>query len=132
MIPSFFEFSSETENLAKARDFVRQFLESEKIADETATLLVLGIDEACSNIMRHAYQGSPGQRISLSCERDGTMLRFKLRDFGRPVDPTRFERRDPDEVVPGGLGLHLIERIFDEATYIHQSQGTELVLSKRL
>ena len=60
------------------------------------------------------------------------MLRFRLRDFGAFADSAQFKRRALDAVEPGGLGLHLIERVFDEALYRPQAQGTELVLVKRL
>jgi len=127
-----FEFSSRTENLAVLRAFVRRFLEAEGIPRKESEILVLGVDEACSNIIRHAYGQTPGQPIALACEREGQTLRFRLRDFGSPVDPVQFSRRPLDQVEPGGLGLYLIERIFDEAVYHPQPVGTELVLVKRL
>ena len=111
---------------------MRQFLEAEGVPGEVGELLVLGVDEACSNIIRHAYRDVPAQPISLLCERLGPSLRFRLRDFGVPADSTRFKRRALDAVEPGGLGLHLIERVFDEALYHPQPLGTELVLVKRL
>lgn len=132
MYPSTFEFSSETENLARVRAFVRQFLDAEGVSKPASDLLILGVDEACSNIIRHVYGEAPGQPISLSCERDGATLRFRLRDFGGQIDPAQFDRRSLEEIAPGGLGLHLIERIFDEAVYTPQPQGTELVLTKQL
>jgi anti-sigma regulatory factor (Ser/Thr protein kinase) len=126
------EFSSQSENLASVRGFVREFLEGEGIPVGEGELLVLGVDEACSNIIRHAYRDAPGQPISLLCERLGLTLRFRLRDFGAPADLSRFKRRALDEVEPGGLGLHLMERVFDEVLYQPQPLGTELVLVKRL
>ena len=127
-----FEFSSETENLALVRTFVRRFLKEEGIPEDAGELLVLGVDEACSNVIRHAYGHAASQPIALSCEREGQDIRFRLRDFGGPADPTQFNRRPLEEIAPGGLGLHFIECIFDEALYIPQPQGTELVLIKRL
>lgn len=111
---------------------MREFLEAEGIPGQAGELLVLGVDEACSNIIRHAYRDVPAQPISLWCERLGPTLRFRLRDFGAPADSTQFKRRALGEVEPGGLGLHLIERVFDEAHYRPQTPGTELVLVKRL
>ena len=131
MSRALYEFSSHPENLAAARAFVRRFLADEGVAEREGEALVLGVDEACSNIIRHAYGGSP-RPISLSCERQGDAVCFRLRDFGAPVDPAQFNRRPLDQVEPGGLGLYLIEHIFDEAVYSPQPLGTELVLVKRL
>ena len=127
-----FEFSSRPENLAAVRTFVRQFLQVEGITDIECEPLVLGVDEACSNIIRHAYGMNGSQPISLTCEREGDTLCFRLRDFGAPVDPAQFNRRPLAQVEPGGLGLYLIEHIFDEAVYSPQPLGTELVLVKRI
>ena len=127
-----FEFSSHSENLAAARAFVRHFLKAEQIPERESEALVLGVDEACSNIIRHAYGSSAPHPISLMCERQGNALCFRLRDFGAPVDPAQFTRRPLDQVEPGGLGLYLIERIFDEAVYNPKPLGTELVLIKHL
>ena len=127
-----FEFSSRSENLAPARAFVREFLKSEGIPEKESEALVLGVDEACSNVIRHAYGERPPSPISLSCERLGDVICFRLRDFGAQVDPSLFNRRSLDQVKPGGLGLYLIEHIFDEAVYNPQPLGTELVLLKRL
>jgi anti-sigma regulatory factor (Ser/Thr protein kinase) len=102
-------FACETAALAEVRAFVRAFLEQEKVEKREAELLVLGINEAYANVIRHA--GGADEVVEVSCERDGETLRFRLRDFGvNPADPARFRRRPLEEVVPGGLGLHLIER----------------------
>ncbi|MEI6561111.1 MAG: ATP-binding protein [Verrucomicrobiota bacterium] len=132
MSRALFEFSSLPENLASARAFVRQFLKAEGFADRESEVLVLGVDEACSNIIRHAYAAGGPQPISLRCECQADRLCFHLRDFGAPADPAQFNRRPLAQVEPGGLGLYFMERIFDEVVYTPQSPGTELLLVKRL
>ena len=126
------EFPSRAESLSEVRAFVRQFLTNEGIAQGDGELLVLGINEAFANIIRHAYAGQPPQPIELLCESDGTELRFRLKDFGAPADPAQFRRRPLGEIEPGGLGLHLMEHIFDRTTYLPQPRGTELELIKNL
>ena len=49
------EFSSHTGNLAPMRKFVRGFLEAYPFSEKERMLMVLGVDEACTNIIRHAY-----------------------------------------------------------------------------
>ena len=125
------QFASEPENLASVRALVREFLREEGIPAQPGELLVLGVDEACSNIIRHAYRGEPGRPIALECECDGAGIRFRLRDWGIPADPAGFKSRSSAEIKPGGLGLSLIRRIFDEAVYTPLNPGTELRLLKR-
>lgn len=123
-------FACEAAALAEVRAFVRGFLEAEGVQKREAELLVLGINEAYSNVIRHAV--GTREPVELRCESAGGVLRFRLRDFGDAVDPAGFRRRPAEAVEPGGLGLHLMERIFDGAVYHPKAPGTELELTKLL
>ncbi len=126
------EFLSQPEDLAAVRAFVRQFLSDLALSTKEAELLVLGIDEACTNIIRHAYRNAGKKPIHLSCECWRERLRFTLRDFGNQLQSTDLRGRSLDEVQPGGLGIFLIHQAFDEVAYQPKSRGTELVLTKTL
>lgn len=125
-----FEFSSHPENLASVRAFVRRFLSCAALSEREAELLVLGVDEACSNIMRHAYKEACSEPIVLCCEQMRRSLRFKLRDFGCKANPAQFGVRPLDRVEPGGLGIHFIRHAFDQVDFNLKKLGTELVLVK--
>src|SRR3954470_13852801 len=62
------EFSSHTGNLAPMRKFVRAFLDAYPFTERERLLMILGVDEACTNIIRHAYHLQDDQLISLSLE----------------------------------------------------------------
>ncbi len=125
------EFSSRSENLATVRAFVRQFLGCTSLTECDAELLVLGVDEACSNIIRHAYRQMDPHPIILCCEQLRKGVRFKLRDFGNQTAPEKLTPRPIDNIEPGGLGLHIMRRAFDRVDYRLKSSGTELVLVKQ-
>jgi anti-sigma regulatory factor (Ser/Thr protein kinase) len=93
-------------------------------------LMVLGLDEACTNVIRYAYHQEPNQLICLVCEVIEGGVRFRLRDFGSQAEPTKLQGRPLDLVQPGGLGIHLIRKAFSEVDYNLKKQGTELVLAK--
>src|SRR5256885_14694105 len=76
------EFSSHAGNLALMRNFVRHFLDNFPISERDRTLMVLGVDEACTNIIRHAYRLRDDQLIALSCEARAGCVRLRLRDYG--------------------------------------------------
>ena len=126
------EFSSHTSNLAPMRQFVRQFLDDYPFSEKERTLMVLGVDEACTNIIRHAYGLRDDQTIALSCEALRDCVRMRLRDYGEKKPPHEMRGRSQDLVQPGGLGLHLIRNAFDKVDYILKPRGTELVLTKHL
>jgi anti-sigma regulatory factor (Ser/Thr protein kinase) len=94
--------------------------------------MVLGVDEACTNIIRHAYKRRDDQLISLSLEgREGCVC-MRLRDYGEKTPASEMKSRPADLIKPGGLGLHLIRNAFDQVDYVLRSRGTELVLTKNL
>jgi len=124
------EFASHPANLSLVRDFVRQFLKPLDFSETEKDLMVLGLDEACTNVIRYAYHHEPNQLICLVCERLPKGIRFRLRDFGAQCDPCKLNGRPLDLIQPGGLGIHLIKRAFHQVDYNLKKEGTELVLEK--
>lgn len=126
------EFASHPANLSLVRDFVRQFLKPLAFSDVEKDLIILGLDEACTNVIRYAYHQQPDQLICLVCELKEGAVYFRLRDYGKQCEPDKLQGRPLDLVQPGGLGIHLIRRAFDRVDYNLKRQGTELVLGRYL
>ncbi len=124
------EFASHPANLSLVRDFVRQFLRPLDFAEVEKDLIILGLDEACTNVIRYAYHQQTNQLIVLVCDQHADRVVFRLRDFGVQCDPAQLNGRPLDLVQPGGLGIHLIKRAFDQVDYNLKREGTELVLTK--
>lgn len=124
------EFASHPGNLALVRRFVREFLDESKFSSLDADLVVLGVDEACTNIIRYAYKHENTHLITLTCEQAKEGICIRLRDYGEKRQPEEMQGRDLESVRPGGLGLFLMRRAFDEVNYRLEKDGTELVLIK--
>ena len=124
------EFASHPANLAQVREFVRLFLQPLAFPETEKDIIVLGLDEACTNIIRYAYDHAPDRLICLVCEQLDEGVRFRLRDFGTQCEPEKMLGRPLELVQPGGLGLHLIRRAFQQVDYNLKQEGTELVLEK--
>jgi anti-sigma regulatory factor (Ser/Thr protein kinase) len=124
------EFASHPANLCLVRDFVRQFLAPLGFSETEKDLIVLGLDEACTNVIRYAYRQQTNQLIALVCDHREDRVTFHLRDYGAQCDPSQLQGRPMDLIQPGGLGIHLIRRAFDQVDYNLKHEGTELVLTK--
>ncbi len=85
--------------------------------------LILGVDEACQNVIRHAYGGESGGEMIVEIRRKGDELIILLRDFAPPVDVDKVRPRDLDDVRPGGLGTHLIDQVMDEVAFLPSPPG---------
>lgn len=126
------EFSSHSGNLALVRKYVRRFLESYSLSEKECLLMVLGVDEACTNIIRYAYELRDDELIALTMEGFPNRIRIRLRDYGKQASRGSLKGRSHDFIRPGGLGLHLIHNAFDEVDYVKKRRGTELVLTKKV
>lgn len=113
------------------RKYVRRFLEDYPFSEKERMLMVLGVDEACTNIIRYAYALRDDQLISLSLEGMRNGVRITLRDYGKQANKRALQGRSHDLIKPGGLGLHLIRNAFDKVDYNLKQRGTELVLTKK-
>jgi serine/threonine-protein kinase RsbW len=125
------QFSSHTANLALMRNFVRKFVSDFPFSDKERVLLVLGVDEACTNIIRYAYAMRDDQPIRLSMEGLRDCVRMRLRDYGEPIYKS-LNTLGSVRRKSGGRGIQLMRHIFDKVDYCYKPRGTELVLTKNL
>jgi len=89
--------------------------------------LKLAVDEACANIIRHAYEGQPGRPIVATFSLHPDRLEVRLRDFGKKVPPDSIRPLAPDPSRPGGLGVHLLHSCMDEVVF-EAADGEGMVL----
>ena len=116
-------FPARAEELKSMRQAVKECLTGCGVGEDSARDIVLAIDEACQNVIRHAYGPRRGGDIVLEVERTGGEVVFSLIDFAPRIDPSQVRPRDLDDVRPGGLGTHLIQEVMDSAEFIEPPAG---------
>ena len=85
--------------------------------------IVLAVDEACQNVIRHAYGGEPDNEICIDVRRSADEIVFDIMDFAEPVDQSRIKPRSLEEIRPGGLGTHFINECMDQVEYPPPPRG---------
>ena len=97
----------------------------------------LAVDEACANVVDHAYEGSDVGEIEVSCSLDDQALTIRVRDWGKGFELASVA--DPDLTAPleerclGGLGLFLVRQMMDHVEFMSDpDQGNVLTMRKRL
>jgi len=73
----------------------------------------LAVDEACSNVIKHAYGGDTHQSILIRYKMTKKGFEVLIEDHGVKAQPESIEGRNLEDIRPGGLGIHLIKRAFD-------------------
>ena len=135
--PVHLSVTSETANIGKVRGVVQEAAAQAGFRETEVVEIILAIDEAVTNVIRHGYDGRPGQPIDLTIERvdrqDCKGLQFTICDCGRQVDPETIVGRDLKDIRPGGLGTHILRTVMDEVEYTHrQPVGMSLRLVKMI
>ena len=128
---------SSTENLALIREFVVNVSGQAGLAESEIPKLELAVDEACANVIEHAYGHDVSKDVTIRVTFDERQLRVSVIDEGRGFDPTQAPEQSLDKLVherkSGGLGIRLIRTLMDEVEYqIVPGQKNELHMTKRL
>jgi len=120
------DIPSEPSQLARLRAFVTSFCLAGPvpILDETGIHeLELAVNEAATNVMRHAHQGRTDLPIHVEAESDAAQVVIRLRYGGTPFDPTTVAPPTFDGSREGGFGVYFISMCVDQARYSQDKDG---------
>ncbi len=129
-------FPATFQSLDTVREFVGAVAREIGMDDSDVYAVQLAVDEACSNIIEHAYGGQNRGEIECTCETNDEALTIILRDHGQPFDPASIAAPNLSlglhERQVGGLGLYLMRHLVDEIHFEAQGKaGNVLTLVKR-
>jgi anti-sigma regulatory factor (Ser/Thr protein kinase) len=106
-----------------------------RLSDQAIYQCRLALDEACMNIIRHAYPNNPDGEIEVVIEAGWKQCVIQLIDFGESYQPSSVPSpligTPLEEARPGGLGLYLMRKVMDEVRYIPGPTRNCLVMVKR-
>jgi serine/threonine-protein kinase RsbW len=128
---------SSTENLALIREFVTTVGKQATMSDEDIAKLELAVDEACANVIEHAYGHDITKEVDVRAVFDDDEVRISVIDSGRGFDPAKVDQETVEQLVAerksGGLGFRLIKSLMDEVSYeIVPGQKNELHMTKKI
>lgn len=91
------------------------------LPEEAAFAVRLAAEEACQNVISHAYPGAEPGPVALSIAREGDAVTVTIEDRGVPFDPAAAPAPDlaapAEERALGGLGWHLVRQVMDEVRH---------------
>ena len=125
---------SRPDRLKMVRELVQEAASLAGCGMDTARDLVLAVDEALQNVIRHGYGGRADGEIQIVLRRSGGELEITIRDRAPTVDPSTVKPRDLEDVRPGGLGTHFIQEVMDQVEFLPPSEdgGNVLKMVKRI
>ncbi len=112
---------SQTDRLKEVRDFVSTIARQFGFGEDDVNKIVLAVDEACTNIIKHAYEYRKNHSIKLSIQTQGTAFEVTITDQGRSFDPSGIPQPNMKEYLShfkkGGLGMYLMKTVMDKVEY---------------
>ncbi|MHC4779966.1 MAG: ATP-binding protein [Planctomycetota bacterium] len=129
------EIGARTENLQRVREFMSRQVELSPLPAMDRNKVVLAVDEAVANIVRHAYESAAEGVILVSTRSDDKRFEVAIFDSGSQFDPNKITDPDMQEHVrlgkKTGLGIFLMRQIMDEVEYsFREGRQNELRLVK--
>lgn len=110
---------SRTDNLEIIREFVVGIARRYGFKDDAIGEIELAVDEACANVIKHAYHYDDKRHIDITVETNTSKIAITISDQGSGFDPDHLE--SPEQRLRkharGGLGIALIRRVMDEVSF---------------
>jgi serine/threonine-protein kinase RsbW len=133
-------WSSCPNELSDIRKNISEICEQLGYPQSEISAIVLAIDEACTNIIRYAYDNcKDGKiRIEITTALDKTtgehQVIFRLYDFAKKVSKNCIKKKASDPMKPGGLGVVLMQQVMDSVEFVHTRfcRGNILEMKKSL
>ncbi|MFD2530925.1 ATP-binding protein [Gracilimonas halophila] len=125
-----------TEHLAEVRDFVAAHAENIGLTQKDISEIRLAVDEAYTNIIKHAYKNTPKEKVNIEIGSDSDHLWITLMDKGKSFDPSSYT--EPDlmkrikEKKRGGMGVYLIRKLMDQVQYNRKGHTNVIRMVKNL
>ncbi len=123
-----------TRSLSDVRRFVSERAHEAAMDTKTVEQIKMAVDEACANVVKHAYAGDDHATFDVRVDVDDDQFAVLIRDTGISFDRNTYQHPDLARSIRnrkrGGLGVHLMHRLMDTVEYRSSDDGNEVRLVK--
>ena len=125
-------FAARADRLRILRCTLRNAASLAGFASEEVDRVVLAANEACMNIIQHAYKDQPHGDVVVEAIDNEADLELRFVDFAPPIDASACRPRELEDVRPGGLGTHFMREVMDEVQYSRlDADGANCLVMKK-
>ena len=128
--------SSSTEHLREVRKFVQKFVQQFDVTKNDLEEIILAVDEAYTNIIKHAYNNDPNQTVKIELGTSTDILWVQLSDTGFHFNADEYQPPDLLKRIKnkqrGGMGVYLINKLMDSVEYSSAGKTNTILMRKRI
>ncbi|MFU8812735.1 MAG: ATP-binding protein [Balneolaceae bacterium] len=128
-------FQAATKNLQTVRDFVAKYAFEHGYTEKAVHEITLAVDEAATNIIKHAYKFDSSRKVDLSLTFEPEKICIILSDQGRNFTLQAFNKPDIEKQVKskkrGGMGVYMIHSLMDQVRYASDGDTNEIIMCKK-
>lgn len=122
--------------LRSIRAFIANVLAEHQISEIEANMLILAVDEVCSNLIIHAHHCNPNHIINLDMSVSPKSIVFEIKDEGEMFNFLNYQEPTLEQLVKdqrkGGMGIMLVRRIMDDISFYKQNGRNVCKMVKHL
>jgi serine/threonine-protein kinase RsbW len=126
--------ASSTKHLKEVRSFIQSYLLEEGFGEREVSEIILAVDEAYTNIIKHAYENNSSHKVLIAIGSTPTQLWIELTDHGKHFDPAAYQAPDLMKRIKnkqrGGMGVYLIRKLMDVVEYTSTREKNTLLMKK--
>ena len=131
------KIDSRTDQLVAVREFVSRVATDSGFNEEDVSKIALAVDEACMNVIKHAYEYDAKKKIEVSVETGNGEFKVSIADTGKQFNPNGVKVPDMEEYFSnyrrGGLGVYLMKSLMDKVEYeIEPGKRNQVRLTKHI
>jgi serine/threonine-protein kinase RsbW len=127
---------SSTKHLSEVRDFVAEHAQNVGLSEKDISEIRLAVDEAFTNIIKHAYKNRPSKPVKIEVGVDSKKLWISIMDEGESFKPDEYKAPDILKRIKnkqrGGMGVFLIQKLMDQVQYNRKGTLNEIRMVKHL
>lgn len=128
--------SSSTEHLREVRNFVQKYVQQFDVNKNNLDEIILAVDEAYTNIIKHAYNNDPNQTVKIELGTSTDILWVRLSDTGYHFNANEYQPPDLLKRIKnkqrGGMGVYLINKLMDSVEYSSAGKTNTILMRKRI
>ena len=123
-----------TKNLSEVRNFVAHHATSHGFSRQQIADIRLAVDEAITNIIKHAYNGEENHTIEIEVTFKNDCVCIQLfytaASFSLNACPDRKIEEKNKKKKRGGMGVYLIHSLMDDVSYGREDDSNKMVMCK--